>query len=190
MGACVALGLRRKELIGLKADDVDLTAKVFRVKTRKAEWEEHKLPPGYAGVVKVKKGKGGRPREVPVPEWYRFELESTLAGLKPEDRLWPIQSKEFGRAVYGACAEAEIISRGVHGLRHTWVIQRLFHLTSLGYSEDEARQLCSWWLGHNRLAVTSSYLAKRRDPAFNITQYIEDQEAEGGAVHGLDHGRA
>gem|GEM_PF-3234187 len=190
MDACVALGLRRKELAGVRACDVDLLATSYLVKGRDGAWTEHPLPPGYAGVVKVRRGKGGRPREVPVPSWYRPELAAVLAYRKPEDRLWPVEYQEFGRVISQACAEAGIISRGVHGLRHTWAMQRMHHLMSLGYTEDEARQLCSWWLGHNRLAVTSSYLAKRREPGFDITIYIEDREAEGGVARGVGCDRA
>lgn len=184
LDACVALGLRRKELVGVRACDVDLLAASYLVKGRDGVWTEHPLPPGYAGVVRVRKGKGGRPREVPVPVWYRPELEAILAGRGPEDRLWPVQYQEFGRAIYRACKDAGIVSRGVHGLRHTWAIQQMHHLMSLGYSEDEARQLCSWWLGHNRLAVTSSYLARRRESGFDVTRYIEAGGAEGGVVRG------
>lgn len=185
LDACVALGLRRKELVSVRACDVDLLATSYLVKGRDGVWMEHPLPPGYVGVVKVRRGKGGRPREVPVPVWYRPELEAVLAGRKPEERLWPVQYREFGRAITRACADAGIVSRGVHGLRHTWAIQRMCHLVSLGYSEDEARQLCSWWLGHNRLAVTSSYLAKRRDPGVDVMRYIEARGVEGDTAHGV-----
>jgi len=190
LDACVALGLRRKELVSVRACDVDLPAVSYQVKGRDGVWTAYPMPPGYVGVVRVRKGKGGRPREVPVPAWYRPELEALLAGRNPEDRLWPVEYQEFGRAISRACAEAGIVSRGVHGLRHTWAIQRLWHLMSLGYTEDEARQLCSWWLGHNRLAVTSSYLAKRREPGFDIAVYVGDRGAEGGVAHGVGGDRA
>ncbi|MBY6278358.1 tyrosine-type recombinase/integrase, partial [Symbiobacterium thermophilum] len=188
--ACVALGLRPKELVSVRACDVDLSAVSYQVKGRDGVWTAYPMPPGYAGVVRVRRGKGGRPREVPIPVWYRLELEVILASRRPEDRLWPVEYQEFGRAISRACTQAGIVSRGAHGLRHTWAIQRMHHLMSLGYTEDEARQLCSWWLGHNRLAVTSSYLAKRREPGFDITIYIEDREAEGGVARGVGCDRA
>lgn len=174
MDACVALGLRRKEVLSVQASHVDLSATVYEVKGLNGQWTDKLMPSGYAGVVRVRRGKGGRPRAIPVPDWYRPQLEYLVQGRAPEDRLWPIQARAFGAAVARACEEAGIDSRGVHGFRHSWALQRLFHLMGLGLTEDAARQTVSWWLGHNRLPVTASYLSKRPQPGFDIQQYVSE----------------
>lgn len=161
--ACVALGLRRREVISVQAGDVALAAVTYSVKGLGGDWTDRPMPEGYRGVIRVRRGKGGRPREIPVPLEYRGALEEMLRhSHAPTDRLWPVQALELGEAVTAACRRAGIPSRGVHGLRHTWAKARMRHLQDMGATEEGARQVVSWWLGHNRLAVTSSYVPKRR----------------------------
>lgn len=159
--AVLHLGLRRREVVSLRAGDVDLRAASFAVKGRDGAWTVHPLPPGYAGVVQVRRGKGGRPREVPVPLGYRDALEARVRTARdPAERLFPVQAQELTRAVARACAAAGVPCRGVHGFRHTWALRQFRHLQGLGYVEVGARQMVSWWLGHNRLGVTVSYIPR------------------------------
>lgn len=160
LDACLALGLRRHEVIAVRACDVDLAATAYQVKEKDATWSSHPIPPGYQGVVRVRRGKGGRSREVPVPVEFRRQLEALLQSTPGEDRLWPVQAIAFGEEILSACQRAQIPSRGVHGLRHSWALEQYSHLRRLGYSDPEARQIVSWWLGHNRLAVTLSYIPR------------------------------
>lgn len=161
--ACIQLGLRRHEVIAVQARDVDLETSVFAVKERDGTWRTEPMPPGYAGIVRVRKGKGGRPREIPIPLAYRDRLAAQVeAAPTPETRLWPVQARALGMEVLAACRAARIHSRGVHGLRHTWAQQQYGHLRRLGCTDEAARQYVSWWLGHNRLAVTVSYIPREK----------------------------
>lgn len=161
LDAMLALGLRRHEVISIQAGQVDLEAVHYRVKGRDGTWQDQALPPGYRGVVWVRRGKGGRSREVPVPGWYREELR-VIAQVAPnaQARLWPVQARELHRAFWRACRAAGVPSRGVHGLRHTWARQNYDFLIALGHSDEQARQMVSWWLGHNRLGVTVAYVPR------------------------------
>lgn len=164
LDACLALGLRRREVIAIQAQDVDLLASEFAVKAPDGGWASRPLPEGYAGVVHVRRGKGGRPREVPIPLRYRETLVGLVCGAKePTERLWPVQAKAFGYGVIRAGRAARIGSRGVHGLRHSWALREYLHLRQLGFTDTDARQAVSWWLGHNRLAVTVNYISRKVD---------------------------
>lgn len=164
LDACLALGLRRREVIAVQAQDVDPLATEFAVKTAEGGWSPRPLPDGYAGVVRVRRGKGGRPREVPVPFRYRETLVDLVrTAAEPTTRLWPIQARAFGYAVIAGCRAARIGSRGVHGLRHSWALREYLHLRQLGFTDTDARQVISWWLGHNRLAVTANYIERKVD---------------------------
>lgn len=163
LDACLALGLRRHEVIAMQAQDVDMAATTCAVKGLNGLWSPHPLPPGYAGVIRVRRGKGGRPREVAIPLRYRDTLANLVRAVGPETRLWPVQAKAFGYAIIRACRAARIGSRGVHGLRHSWALREYLHLRGLGYSDTDARQCVSWWLGHNRLQVTTNYIVRKVD---------------------------
>jgi integrase len=166
LDACAALGLRRREVAALQAGDVNLTATTFAVKQPDGTWVDRDLPPGYAGVVSVRKGKGGRPRQAPVPEWYHFMLADLVARAPSKHtRLWPVSARLFGYEVLAACRRAEIPSRGIHGLRHFWALQQYWHLRGLGRDDLDARQLVSWWLGHNRIQVTVNYIPRQPAPS-------------------------
>lgn len=157
--AMLALGLRRHEVIALRARDVDLTAQAYAVWDREGTWRAEPMLPGYMGIVKVRRGKGGRPREVPVPEEYLSKLEEhARAARDPGQRLYPVQARALHRAIWDACSKAGIPSGGVHSLRHSWAQRQHQQVRSLGYGEGAARQLVSWWLGHDRIAVTASYV--------------------------------
>lgn len=165
LDACVALGLRRREVVSLQAGDVDLTARTFAVKQRDGEWSHQDIPPGYVGVVNVRRGKGGRPRQTPVPIWYQGALSDLMAGAPGKHtRLYPVTAAEFGSAIWEACQAAGVPSGGVHGLRHFWALQQYWHLRSLGHDDEGARQRASWWLGHNRIQVTVNYIPRKAPP--------------------------
>lgn len=162
--ACLALGLRRHEVIAVQARDVDLSTRSFAIRGRDGESFDRGLPPGYAGVVRVRRGKGGRAREIPIPLRFLITLTDLVQRAeKPTTRLWPVQAQAFGFAIIQGCRAAGMASRGAHGLRHSWAVHEYLHLRYRGFSDQDARQVISWWLGHNRLNVTTSYISRKVD---------------------------
>jgi integrase len=125
-------GLRKSEIAGIKGEDIDKERLVIKVV-----------------------GKGGRYREVPLPEDLAEKLNTSKQYLFTPSRSW---KSAFYQAVAKAARPLEIDLTGVHRLRSNFA-QNLFEdLHAEGLSEDEARDETSQQMGHNRREVTKCYV--------------------------------
>ena len=142
--------------------------------------EAIKFNPRYADrddrvVLKASWCKGGREREIPILKEEQREILNEVhilannGSLIPEELRYVDQLRIF---------ERETSAAGIgntHGLRHAYAQERYLELTGwkcpvaggpstkeLSASERivdlEARQIVSWELGHERIAITKAYL--------------------------------
>lgn len=137
-------GIRKSEARALKVGDIDLDQ----------------------GIVKVRRGKGGKGRVVPLrdgEETVRILAElMVLEGLGRDDWLWPTRyvnpsgetvrrDRELGPGGFQRwwvrmCAEAGILYRNAHVCRHTYATQRL--------GQGVSMRTVSRLLGHSSIRTT------------------------------------
>ena len=125
-------GLRKSEVAGLKGEDIDKEKMVIRII-----------------------GKGGRPREIPLPPDLAEKLNTSKQYLFTPSRSW---KSAFYRAVVNAAEALDIDLTGVHRLRSNFAQNLYEDLRDDGYSDGKARDVTSKQLGHNRREVTHSYI--------------------------------
>lgn len=125
-------GLRISEVAGLKGADVDLERKVIQVV-----------------------GKGGRFREVPLPDDLAGQLNPSAQYLFTPSRSW---KSAFYQAVAKAAKTLGISLSGVHRLRSNFAQNLYADLRDQGLSDEQARDETSQQLGHNRRSVTHNYV--------------------------------
>jgi len=132
-------GLRLSELCGLRVDDID--SHVDRM------------------CVRVRQGKGGKDRYVPLEEdvlqvlraWWRIERPRSWLFCSHADPTKPLYDQTAQRWYRSACAHAGITKRGgIHSLRHAYAT----HLLEAGVDLYSLQQ----WLGHNHVSTTTRYL--------------------------------
>ncbi len=125
-------GLRKSEVTGLKGENIDKEKMVIRVV-----------------------GKGGRPREIPLPVDLAEKLNTSRQYLFTPSRSW---KSAFYQAVAKAADALGIDLTGVHRLRSNFAQNLYEDLREGGYSDGQARDVTSKQLGHNRREVTHSYV--------------------------------
>ncbi len=125
-------GLRKSEVAGLKGENIDKEKMVIRVV-----------------------GKGGRPREIPLPVDLAEKLNTSRQYLFTPSRSW---KSAFYQAVAKAADALGIDLTGVHRLRSNFAQNLYEDLREGGYSDGQARDVTSKQLGHNRREVTHSYV--------------------------------
>ncbi|MGG4461960.1 tyrosine-type recombinase/integrase [Brevibacillus porteri] len=107
------LGLRNREVCNLRVEHVQ-------------RCEDGRLE------IRIENGKGvtkgGRFRNIPVPQRYENELRGLITGKEPGDRIIPISEKTMRNGVAEACKKAGIQSQGTHGFRHTYARERVQEL--------------------------------------------------------------
>lgn len=132
-------GLRLSEVCHLRVDDIDSHADRM--------------------CVRVRQGKGGKDRYVPLEEdtlktlrtwWHIARPRSWIFG-GTDDPTQPLYAKTAQRWYRSACARAGITKRGgIHSLRHAYAT----HLLEAGVDLYSLQQ----WLGHNHVSTTTRYL--------------------------------
>lgn len=135
-------GLRlEKELLPLRVRDVDIAA----------------------GLVYVRRGKGGLPRVCPVAGRYLAELAALVEGKAPDDHVYPqLQPAKVRFWVRKAFDAIGWVRAGVHAFRSTYAAERMAELGAAGYPEAAARRIVSEWLGHGRLSASYAYVRGHR----------------------------
>lgn len=126
--------------------------------------------------------KGGRYREVPVPENFKTRLESLLANKQPNERLVNVVSSTVRDGINVACKKAGIVQaeRGAHGFRHFYARKRFDQLAS-----KEQKQMMNRILENRSVGRQAHYgiLSAMDKQLFVETKAIMDK------VHGeLGHG--
>jgi integrase len=125
-------GLRKSEIAGLKGENVDKEDMIIKVV-----------------------GKGGRYREVPLPDDLVEKLNTSKQFLFSPKNSW---KNAFYQAVSKAANSLDIELSGVHRLRSNYAQNYYDELRKDGLTENEARDIVSKNLGHNRRDVTHGYI--------------------------------
>lgn len=107
------LGLRAKEVIYLKVDHVDL-----------ARFEIVFTEQSAKGVTK-----GGRYRIIPIPPSFIEILASLVKDKNEDDYVLGLKNQSSLRdGLSRACRKAGLVSKGMHGFRHTYSRNRIHNL--------------------------------------------------------------
>jgi len=125
-------GLRKSEIAGLKGENVDKEEMIIKVI-----------------------GKGGRYREVPLPYDLVEKLNTSKQYLFSPKSSWKVA---FYQSVASAAHALNIEVSGVHRLRSNYAQNLFDKLRKDGLTENEARDIVSKNLGHNRRDVTHGYI--------------------------------
>ena len=131
-------GLRLSEATKMRAKHVDIESK----------------------TVRVIKGKGGKDRNVPIPDKFLSELQEYVSRFGPEQRLWSHTPRTTENRFYKWRDKAGLSTDDhVHTLRHSYATHLLDSDTPLPTIQEN--------LGHKSLATTQVYLhlstKKRRE---------------------------
>jgi integrase len=105
-------------------------------------------------IIKVV-GKGGRYREVPLPDDLAEKLNTSKQYIFTPNRSW---KSAYYQAVAKAARALDIDLTGVHRLRSNFAQNLYGDLREAGLSDDQARDETSKQLGHNRREVTHNYV--------------------------------
>jgi len=126
---------------------------------------------GRGGVHYTVTGKGGLEREVVIPhglserlEAFRLDESRAIHSIRGEDgrefeqhydlpsgEQWSKDFTEKSNELFGW-------SHGAHGLRHSFVRERVQELQQQGFTWDQSRLAVSQELGHFRMSETNTYL--------------------------------
>jgi integrase len=128
-------GLRISEIAGLSGSDVDKNKCVLHIV-----------------------GKGGKQRDVPLPEDIAAQLDSSSPRIFRPNQAW---KAAFSQAVRRAARALGIGISGVHRLRANYAQKIHKDLMKEGKTDRQARLEVSRRLGHNRVGVTNSYIPPR-----------------------------
>ncbi|MGA8148286.1 MAG: hypothetical protein WB870_12040 [Gallionellaceae bacterium] len=162
---------------GIRAHEA---ATILPISERKASvhrsWDPHRFIGLPDFLLYTVKGKGGLVREIAVPIWLARKLE---ARRRPPTRVVDREiiylscydigfGQSWSQSVTTACKIAIKVSRGAHGLRHSYAKWRLHHITQEMIAarhgegehnlEEQALLILSQELGHFRLDVVYCYL--------------------------------
>ncbi|MBI9052003.1 MAG: site-specific integrase [Anaerolineaceae bacterium] len=127
-------GLREDEIAGLRGENVDVANQVLHIK-----------------------GKGGKWRQVPIPEDLMKKLNTSKQHLFTPSASW---RSSFRQTVRNATRALEIELSGVHRLRSNYAQNKYMGFLKQGMNDWEARRQVSELLGHGRIDVTFKYVPK------------------------------
>ncbi|MBU7006194.1 tyrosine-type recombinase/integrase [Phosphitispora fastidiosa] len=121
------------------------------------------------GVLTVK-GKGGRVRQLPVPQniLKKFREVIERENLTANRKIFTEKIREVERQVKRICQRLGIPEKGTHGFRHHYAISEYLRLRMSGLTDRQARLAVSRLLGHNRLDVTYSYIPREFTDLANL----------------------
>jgi len=143
-------GLRIREAVYLRAQDIAVEACQVTLEGN------------------VNHTKGGRPRQVHIPDKEKEFLaemkalgeENPTGHLFHDRRSLPDRVREQVRK---ACSSMGVHCLGTHGFRKTFAVQNYQHRIAIGGSDDQALLDTSIQLGHNRKEVTSQSYVPPQD---------------------------
>lgn len=138
-------GLRRKEAVYLRGQDIDVERCILRLS---------------AGT------KGGRFRTVPVDAKHRGYLRSLKerAGKSKDGHVFRGRgglANRTERAVSNACKRLGLTDHATHGFRKMFAQARYREYRTQGLTDRQARTEVARLLGHGRIEVTYSYVARK-----------------------------
>jgi integrase len=144
------------------------------------------------GRLFIEKGagitKGGRFREVPIPQHFRSELERMMRGKAGHEHLVPVERDTVRRAVNKACKEVGVVQagRGVHGFRHAYSRERLDRLFKERGIQEQASKMIERIMSNRDQGRLANYgiLSTKDKTLFEEVKQVIDQ------VHGeIGHGK-
>jgi len=106
------LGLRRGEIMGMKAADIDIDGRVVYVRRSRVKVF------GKDGQEMVKGTKTDTPRVVPIPEIVIPILSKAVAGKTDSEFLYPTFRNDLHTRLKTACRAAGVPELTLHDLRH------------------------------------------------------------------------
>ena len=135
LSAAYGAGLRVSEVVALKVSDVDSKRMLLRIEQGKGQKDRFAmLSPVLLELLR---------------DWYRFARPAVWL-FPGRDRLLPLTTRQFNRAVHAAAEMAEIKKRVTpHTLRHSFATHLLEEKTDI--------RLIQVLLGHARLDTTALY---------------------------------
>lgn len=152
---------------GLRAHELFTLRRIEERPPSDRNWNENL----YIGKSEWKRytvvGKGGLIREVRLPNNVAKMLESRRlshpATIKDRGIFYKSYydiggGKNWSSSVSKISKNSFGWSNGAHGLRHTYVQDRVYDIQKLGFSEKEAKAVVSQEIGHHRLDIINAYL--------------------------------
>jgi hypothetical protein len=143
--------------------------------------------------LEIKKGtgitKGGRFREVQVPESFHLNLERMISGKGVHERLISVERDTVRRAVNEACRRAGISQkgRGTHGFRHAYSRERIDQLFKEQGIHLQATRMLERIMANRdqgRLVTYGVFSKKDKTLFEKVKQIIDQVHSEIG--HGKD----
>jgi integrase len=157
-----ATGIRAHELLCLMPE-------TEKARSGHRVWRDDLHAGLTTGVPYVTTGKGGLVRRLMIPATLARLLESTRL-TEPRiviDRCVRYTSHyavggghAWSQSFSAASNRALGWSAGGHAVRATWACNRVAELQSLGYSQEDAKLICSQNLGHFRADVLEYYIGR------------------------------
>jgi len=134
-------GLRKFELLNLRKTDIHF----------------------QRGKLIVWRGKGGRLREIDIPDKRAEKLLETLcSGIDEKALLFSgLTARRYQAVMEQACRKAGLAIHKTHNLRHHFAVKKYNKLLEAGKPAREARRETSQDLGHNRPDVLYSYMQRK-----------------------------
>ncbi|WP_054943774.1 tyrosine-type recombinase/integrase [Paenibacillus ihuae] len=128
------LGLRIKETCNIRVEHI-VVNKEGRMKVLIPD----RVDKSVRSINDVRSGagttKGGRFREISIPQSYEKQLSELLKEKSPKDRIITLKEGTLRSALKRACEKGGVQSKGWHGFRHTYARRKLEELLGLNRKE-------------------------------------------------------
>lgn len=132
------LGLRIKETCNIRVEHI-----VVNKEGRLEVLIPNRVDKQARSINDVRSGagttKGGRFREISIPQSYEKQLSELLKGKNPKDRIITLKESTLRSALKRACEKKGVKSKGWHGFRHTYARRKLEDL--LGSNRDKGLEI-------------------------------------------------
>ena len=109
-------------------------------------------------TFQVISGKGGKDREVPLSKETYQALKSLLDKADPSDGKYKFDMNDYRNALKEAAERSGQEYTGSHGLRWNFAQEKFAELQEQGKTYEQALQIVSNLLGHERPDITEHYL--------------------------------
>ena len=105
------------------------------------------------GVIELENTKGGKERDIYVSQVTYKQLEE-----RTQNNNFKISPNTYSKHIAQAAKKAGEERTGTHDLRYNWACNRYNECVANGLNNEQALQLTSWEMGHERANMTLHYL--------------------------------